>query len=1139
MSELGRADAAARERALDVSRSFIVQAPAGSGKTELLSQRFLALLATVEEPESVLAITFTRKAAAEMRGRILGAMREAATPGSTGRKWQKRTLELAARALAADHARDWNLIENPNRLRIQTIDALNLGLARRLPVLSGLGGGLEVMEDSRELYRQAAEGLLQHLPSDEAAHARAVAEVLAHVDNSVKRFVDLVVEMLARRESWLPVLPAGEPDVNVQAELRSLLESARRSLVDGHLQSLHAAFPPELLEQATRLVNEAAANLAEPAEQSALGGCAGVRTAPAPRQRDLACWRALAEFLLTTAGEARKAYNVKLGVPPGPPGKVLKQAALELASALSTRPSLCRDLHAVRKLPDPAYDEEEWRVLHALLTVLRLAAAELELVFADRRVADYPRFARAAREALGTSDAPTDTALALDARLRHVLVDEFQDTSESQVALLLALTAGWQRDDGRTLFLVGDPMQSIYRFRNAEVGLFLEVRDHGLGELELEPLSLGVNFRSSEPLVAWFNAAFTQVLPGQDDALRGAVRFAPSTTAEGAGADGGVRVHPLFRRSRELEAHRVVEIVTGRLSENPDARIAVLVQARSHLVEIVAELTRAGVAFQATDVDPLGERPAVLDLLSVTRALAHPADRAAWLAVLRAPWCGLTLEDLHALAGGMEDAAVIEQLRDPVRLARLPQAAQQRVQRTLRVMQDALDGLRRLGLRDAVERAWIALGGPATLGERRALEETRAYLDELAEISDGRDEPIRLATLAEALEELYAPSPSRPEVRVELMTIHKAKGLQFDTVILPGLDRAPGRDRGRLLHWMKLPEVDGAGLVVAPLAQTGAEANALHAWLGRVEAERLQQERRRLLYVAATRAERWLHLLGSCRLKDDHGSQSLLPPGESLALGMLWPVVRSHYEQRLAESGSIEGEAAPIAARDPPLCRLPLGWQPPQARQGPVIEVRSRRSAGELAPVVFDWATHTARHVGTLVHRELQRIAQGGEFPGPDDLRQRERYDRELAELGVPANLRGEAIERCGSALALAFEDPRGRWLLDGSHRDAASELALSGPLNGELVSVVIDRTFIDSAGTRWVVDYKTSTHEGAALEGFLDSEQQRYREQLERYAELVARLGPEPVKVGLYFPLLRAWREWLPRAGWRDSAEG
>jgi ATP-dependent exoDNAse (exonuclease V) beta subunit len=145
--------------------------------------------------------------------------------------------------------------------------------------------------------------------------------------------------------------------------------------------------------------------------------------------------------------------------------------------------------------------------------------------------------------------------------------------------------------------------------------------------------------------------------------------------------------------------------------------------------------------------------------------------------------------------------------------------------------------------------------------------------------------------------------------------------------------------------------------------------------------------------------------------------------------------------------------------------------------------------------------------------------------------------DRDAVGLGADDELGDVHPHAAHQHRALAIEDPRGRWLLDGSHREAASELALSGPLDGELVSVVIDRTFIDPAGTRWVIDYKTSTHEGAALEGFLDSEQQRYREQLERYASLVSRLGPEPVKVALYFPLLRAWREWWPRTEPRDPA--
>jgi DNA topoisomerase IB len=105
--------------------------------------------------------------------------------------------------------------------------------------------------------------------------------------------------------------------------------------------------------------------------------------------------------------------------------------------------------------------------------------------------------------------------------------------------------------------------------------------------------------------------------------------------------------------------------------------------------------------------------------------------------------------------------------------------------------------------------------------------------------------------------------------------------------------------------------------------------------------------------------------------------------------------------------------------------------------------------------------------------------------------------------------------------------DGRGQWLLDAGHRESATELALTGRVGGEVASVVIDRTFVDSSGVRWIVDYKASRHEGADLEAFLDREQERYRPQLERYAALVRSLSAEPVRLGLYFPLLGAWREW------------
>ena len=1132
MSDLRARDAQAREEALHVTRSFIVQAPAGSGKTELLTQRFLALLATVERPESVLAITFTRKAAAEMRNRILQALRSGGDAARAS-EMQPRTRELARLVLAADGARGWGLLANPGRLRLQTIDALNQGLARRLPVLSGLGAGLAVEEDAREFYALAAERLLAHLPGDEPRPSDAVALLLGHLDNNVAKFVALVAEMLARREAWLPELPGDVGDEATEAQTRAGLEAARAALVSGHLAALSAALPMQLLAEACNVAREAAGRLRAAGVDSPLSAWEEADQIPADDPADVALWQGLAWLLLTEQGSLRKTFNRNLGIPPEQ--KALKTQAAGICAALDSQDDLIELLAATARLPGPAYDDAEWQVLKALFLVLRLAAAELQIVFTERKAADYPQFAAAARNALGSELEPTDTALALDATLRHVLVDEFQDTSEAQVRLLERLTAGWEPGDGRTVFLVGDPMQSVYRFRNAEVGLFLNVRDHGLGRqeprIQLEPLTLRVNFRSTQPIVEWVNDCFAKVLPPRDDDTRGAVRYSASVSREGAGSDGGVKVHPFLRRSRLLEAQRVAAIVSERLAADSKARIAVLVQGRSALINVVAELARQGIAFQATDIDPLGARPAVLDALALTRALSHLADRPSWLAVLRAPWCGLTLAELHALVGDDREGIVLDLLRDAERRARIDAGSRARLEATLSVLEQARTELRRYGLRDTVERAWLALAGPATLGVERELDEVEAYFDELTKVETRAAGTIDLALLAEALKKLYAPSRPHPDTRVELLTIHKAKGLQFDTVIVPGLER-PGRtDDRRLLQWMKLPDRPHRNLIVAPLAPVGDESNLLYAWLDSLEKERLRHERRRLLYVAVTRAERWLHLLGTCAVTEDRktGGPKLKSPAHSTGLGILWPVVEEDFVRRLAEVGAIAGEDEATVPRDPPLRRLPDAWRAPDIAPGPAIETGATTRGLEIAPVEFDWATETARHVGTVVHGELQRLAREEAGGPPDDSRALARYSMELAELGVPAERRPAATERVQSAVLRTLADERGRWLLDPSHREAASELALTGRLNGEVVDVVIDRTLVDGAGTRWIVDYKTSTHEGTGLDEFLDREQERYRPQLERYAALMQHLGPEPIRVGLYFPLLGAWREWAP----------
>ena len=216
-------DSAARATALDPTRSFIVQAPAGSGKTELLIQRYLALLATVDEPEQVVAITFTRKAAAEMRGRVRRALEDAAAGEEGETPHRKATLALARAAVARDAERDWALLTQPQRLRVDTLDAFNAWLAQQLPVLADGVAAATIVDDAREYYRRAARNIVAAVAF--AGELGDSVRVLASVFDDLEKLEELLAELLARREQWLERFATANA-----AALRPLLENALRRL---------------------------------------------------------------------------------------------------------------------------------------------------------------------------------------------------------------------------------------------------------------------------------------------------------------------------------------------------------------------------------------------------------------------------------------------------------------------------------------------------------------------------------------------------------------------------------------------------------------------------------------------------------------------------------------------------------------------------------------------------------------------------------------------------------------------------------------------------------------------------------------------------------------------------------------------
>jgi ATP-dependent exoDNAse (exonuclease V) beta subunit len=841
-------------------------------------------------------------------------------------------------------------------------------------------------------------------------------------------------------------------------------------------------------------------------------------------------WRGLARLLLTADGGWRKRHDYRDGMPPA--ARTDKARLAALIEELARDDELCDLLHTVRKLPPPRLADEQWQVAAALLHLLKTAAAELELVFRERGEVDYAAVSQAAVTALGSAEEPGDLALALDYRIHHLLVDEFQDSSHTQLRLLEALTAGWVDGDGRTLFCVGDPMQSIYRFRQAEVGLFLRTRDQGLGSIRPQPLLLVRNFRSVAELVDWFNIVFAHTLPAHDDLQRGAVRHAPSQAALPARGLPAISMHCSFAVDPQLEAAEVVALVSRQRERTPGKRIGILVRQRQHAMRIARELRTRRMRFQAVELEPLLAQPVVRDLLALTRALLHFGDRPAWLALLRAPWCGLALADLEALTRGSTFETCWDLLHDHARLETLSHDGRERLRATLAVLDEGQSLRGRVPLRTWVERTWLSLGGPAALTEARAIDDAESFFERLEEVERRAPLPAGGA-LDAAFAELYAATDATAPEELQLMTIHKAKGLEFDIVILPGMGRGRERSTQPLLRWLEVPRPEGdSGLLLAPIERAGSEGDALYDYLSLREAEREAFERARLLYVATTRARDELHLFGHARVKVHDDGETLGEPESLSLLALMWPSVRADFERAFEARRASGGLRATVRERQPAwITRHAAGWRLPP----PPPSVEAGRSGGIRADVdlvrpEFEWAGETRRQIGTVVHAELERWARASTLPTALEINaRRTQLRRRLEARGVPAEHLDAALATIFQALLNTLDDKRGRWIFDPAHRDSRSEQALSGIVEGEIVQAVVDRTFVDAKGTRWIIDFKTGSHEGGAVAEFLDREVERYRTQLSRYARIVSSLGREPVRVGLYFPLLNGWREWTP----------
>ena len=1103
------ADHTERREAIDPTRSFCVSAPAGSGKTELLTQRLLALLARVERPEQVLAITFTRKAASEMALRVVEKLHQAREAIPVTAEHDRQTRELALAVI--DHAarKKWRL--DDTTLNIRTIDSFCHELTRQMPILSGTGGLVEPVDNAQPLYEEAVRQFLNQ--AGEGVTGERILQLLRHFDNRWSRASELLVALLGRRGDWADVVNQHHEPETAEAGLAQTIShlSAERLRDAMHRLGGHIGALVPAINDARACLDKTPLSISENPES-------------------LPDWHAMIGMLLTTQDQWRKAggVNAKLGFPPKSDHKIQFASILE---ALGADPLLLEALIEIKHLPTTSRGGGAWDLIVLLSSLLPVLQAHLLLVFQSSGEVDHTHVALAAIQALGTDEMPTALAQRLDYQIEHILIDEFQDTSSSQAQLLRRLVRGWPEHNAtsaspRTLFMVGDAMQSIYGFRYADVALFLRAREGDFAGVALESVTLTQNFRSRPEVVAWVNGAFAELMGAEDLPHYGRVRHvkADSLPDYGPSADAGVHIALFEDMGGRGEAQFIADQVATIIAQDSDANIAILVRARSHANEVAVALGQAGIAFSGDAIQSLIQQPVINDLLALCRYLANPADTIAAVSLLRSPWCGVTLPALTQLLNRHPERP-LNLIHALEHLPELPHSEAQRLQQISAVLQWAEMKRDRLVLSIWIEQIWLRLGGALSI-RSQDLRCVEAFL-----VSLRKAEQLGLGLNLDWLERETAmtglESPDAGHT-VKIMTLHKAKGLEFDYVFMPHLQKRARALQRELIRWHWHQDQGGRQLLIAA-NDDDKESRTLYNYLNWLQKNKDQEELKRLLYVGVTRAKVAAYLTASIDLGDEEG----LPEGVSGSLLRLLMSTEAASARVTVQSVADQTTGSQRSVDEPQRhsthYRLTLDAQRGMqalAHEGAEQPDLAATNTVNAAPIFLGADNRVERIIGVVTHRALELAASEESLLSAHDPRVQTWINHNLSHYALTPQCAERVNTRVSELVDRALTCETGRWIL-AAQVDAQSELAISRVEAGEVKNYVIDRTFLDDReGVRWIIDYKTSEPlPGETVADFEARECDAYRGQLKNYVELIGGMKWEveaPIKAALYFPAIQ-----------------
>ncbi len=1102
-----------QRRAADPTRSVWVDANAGTGKTRVLTDRVLRLLLAGAPPASILCLTFTKAAAGEMAGRVVEKLAQWATMDDDALDAELQALEarpaddrLRERARGLHDA----VLALANGLAIMTVHSLAQQLLRRFPLEAGVPASFEVIDDRTrgELLDQARERVLAAAAED-ADLADDLALLAAHAaDATLLAAVDALV---AERRRWVE---ARDGLGGLDAVLATLAAALDVDAVETTADIRAATCAEQGFDRAA--VEAAATSLAAATQKNRSDAASAIRAwldaDPTAREALLPRYRAA----LATFDEKSE--------PPGwrPNGKLVTEKLgredPDTAAAIAAE---------VERLDRLAARERAQRTYGRTAALLRTADRVLdafEHLKAQAAVLDFDDLLLGARALLASPAAGEWVRFKLDQAYTHILVDEAQDTNTLQWAIVELLAdevfagEGTRPAGGRTLFVVGDAKQSIYRFQGADPEATAAVRRR-LAEraraagVPIDAVALTRSFRSSQAVLDVVDAML-----GEDE-VRGLLGDAPPHHAFATARGGRVELWPLEPAPETAEARDPFEVPPrGDVEDRSDRRLAqriarelrrhldagtplpgggrplragdvmVLLRKRDPLLEpLVRAFKQTEVPVVGADRIALTSHLAVQDLMALGEAVLLPENDFALACVLKSPLFGLDEDRLFRLAHHRGPGQSLQQAWREAADGDSTLAHLWRRYRRWQRLADFVPAyefyLRVLGGEVGLEPERAFAARPAFL-ERfgpEAAEPLDAFVDQALAYEQGHAATLQgfLDWLGRGEEDVKREAAAGGD-GVRVLTVHGAKGLEAPVVILAdaGPRNAPRQDR---LLWTDAPAL--------PLWRP-AKADATPLSLAARARERRGEaaDDLRLLYVALTRASQWLIVAGAEARRSTGGTSWHARLGE--ALGRLGATTTTN-EGRLVYATGVAAPPAEAAAGDPPAVPPPACLTRPAP---PARRPRVRRPSDAITAASGPGAAErrAALTVGTHVHRLLERL------PAVAESERAAVVDQALAaSAALDDALRTRVRRQVLATLARPELAP-----LFGP--EAWAEQPVVGEVDGERIVGTVDRMVVVD-GELWLADFKTGRPPAAG-----EPMPQAYARQLDAYARVLQPLFAE-----------------------------